>query len=66
VFLHTKFGASTGTSLWLGCDRGATSCNADTNGVLSHGIWTPSESGEEIIRGDEMLPKSIVAEASLR
>lgn len=40
VFLHTKFGASTGTSLWLGCDRGATSCNADTNGVLSHGIWT--------------------------
>jgi hypothetical protein len=37
--LHTKFGVSTGTSLWFGCDRGATSCNADTNGVLPHGIW---------------------------
>lgn len=37
--LHTKFGIFTGTSLRIGCDGGAATCNAYTNGILPHGIW---------------------------
>ena len=32
-------GGSTGSSVWINGNRGATSCHVNTDGVFSHGIW---------------------------